>query len=83
MLDFLARLKGWRTILFNTVMGLIAVLRVFGSDIDVTAEQVDAALASVESTANLVIALVTVIGNALIRMFTDTPVGQSEPARGA
>jgi len=68
-------MKGYRTIIFNVIMAALAAIRILApesvlpSDIDVNAalEAVDAALAAV-----------LVIGNLILRAFTDSKIGKKE-----
>lgn len=56
-------MKGWKTIIFNVLMAILLVVE----------EQGELWGLSIE-----VIGFITVIGNAILRFFTTTPVGKSK-----
>jgi hypothetical protein len=68
-------MKGYRTIIFNVIMAGLAALRILSpesilpSDVDV-----NAALTAVDEA----IAAVLVIGNLILRAFTDSKIGKKE-----
>jgi hypothetical protein len=67
-------MKGWRTVIFNALMGIIAMLGALGviEGTDVPdAGAVNAFLDHIEA----VVAFVTPLGNVLLRLITTGPVG--------
>ncbi len=67
------KLKGFRTILFNAVMGLVAVLNafgLFGTDAAPSADQVTAAFDGLD----VALAAIWSIGNVILRAITNTPM---------
>lgn len=67
-------MKGWRTVLFNGLMGLFALLAttgvIEGSDAP-DAGVINGLLDHIEA----IIAIVTPIGNVILRKFTTGPIG--------
>lgn len=60
-------MKGWKTITFNVVTGLMALSSQFA----------DASIVSPE-----VLLYINIIGNFVLRFLTTTPVGKSIPGEG-
>lgn len=71
-------LKGFRTLIFNVVMGIVMLLRALGADTEMpTEEQVSAAIDSLD----VALTAIWAIGNLLLRAITDSPIFKKEPKR--
>jgi hypothetical protein len=69
-------LAGYRVVIFNAVMALLLVVKIFYPDAPVpSAEDVNKHLDMVYA----LISFVTVIGNLVLRFFTKTPIFKSGP----
>jgi hypothetical protein len=70
-------LTGYKTMLFNTIMGVILLVRAVIPDADVPgAEEVSGYLDTLLAHAD---AVILVIGNLVLRYFTKTPVFKEVP----
>ncbi len=68
-------MKGWRTILFNGIMALIAVVYALNPDAEKpTPEQVDGAITAGEGAW----ASIVVVGNAILRALTTSAIFKKE-----
>lgn len=69
----LENLKGYRTVLFNVIVGLLLVWRAVAPGDEIPSEsQVSTLLDSLYASLDAIL----VVGNIVLRKFTDTPVGR-------
>jgi hypothetical protein len=69
-------MKGYRTLIFNGIMALVAILSQFGAFGDTAAPMAEAVNQGLDVVDSIIVA-VTVIGNAGLRIVTTTAVGKS------
>jgi hypothetical protein len=69
-------MKGYRTLIFNGIMALVAILSQFGAFGDTPAPTAEAVNQGLDLIDQIIMA-VTVIGNMGLRVVTTTPVGKS------
>ena len=68
MLD---KLKGYRTVIFNVIMGIIMLVRVFNPDAQLPADEaVNQALDATSAALDAV----WLVGNLVLRAITDSPI---------
>lgn len=68
-------MKGYRTIVFNVIMTLVMILKMFNPEAEVpTGEEVGGAVDAVEAA----IASVWGVGNVILRAVTTTKIGSKE-----
>jgi hypothetical protein len=72
-------LKGWKTIIFSTIMGVVMIVKGIATPEDAASapsgEQVQGAL----DTFELLYGIVVMIGGWLFRAFTNSPIFKKEP----
>jgi len=69
-------MKGYRTIAFNVIMSIVAVLAIVAPDAEVpTADAVNAGIDAVETA----VVAVWSVGNMLLRAITNSPMFKKEP----
>lgn len=63
-------MNGYKTIIFNVLMGLVLIATQFAPDLNISTEQIQLATDGVVQ----LIAIVTVLGNLALRHFTKSPI---------